>query len=246
MVKSLSSDDDSTFFLHSSGGMFVCIPNYYSDYSSRSRHASSVVTRDNNNASSNANTSQTATRTLLNHAAAVSNSSPTNSTPNNSTNSLTQSMTRSTSSAAMLMNKVNEKLKNNSRLAANINSNATKRDRSITESGGLLHCRNINDEHENRSSNKTCDQDNDSAINNESNHEGSVCTTHKALSSSMVANSNLTMSMMAASNLTRERSNTKSQHIQYLRLNETNYKIDVDASDVTSTNMNKSVSLWTF
>lgn len=42
VVKSLHSDEDPTFFIHSSGGMFLCLPNYYGNYStSRSRHTSS-------------------------------------------------------------------------------------------------------------------------------------------------------------------------------------------------------------
>jgi len=37
-----NSDEDPTFFIHSSGGMFVNLPNYYTNYyTSRSRHTSS-------------------------------------------------------------------------------------------------------------------------------------------------------------------------------------------------------------
>ncbi len=45
IVKTLHSDDDSSFFIHSSGGMFVCLPNYYANYyTSRSRHTSANST----------------------------------------------------------------------------------------------------------------------------------------------------------------------------------------------------------
>ncbi|CAF0810999.1 unnamed protein product [Brachionus calyciflorus] len=40
VVKNLFSDEDATFFIHASGGMFVYIPNYYNNYSNRSRHPS--------------------------------------------------------------------------------------------------------------------------------------------------------------------------------------------------------------
>lgn len=41
VVKSVFSEEDHTFFIHASGGMFVQIPNYYNNYSNRSRHPSS-------------------------------------------------------------------------------------------------------------------------------------------------------------------------------------------------------------
>ena len=45
MVKTAFSDEDPTFFIHSSGGMFVCLPNYYANYcTNRSRHTSSNST----------------------------------------------------------------------------------------------------------------------------------------------------------------------------------------------------------
>ena len=45
LFKSLYSDDDQMFFIHSSGGMFVCIPNYHAGYEqNRSRHTSSNST----------------------------------------------------------------------------------------------------------------------------------------------------------------------------------------------------------
>lgn len=40
IVKNLFTDEDATFFIHASGGMFVHIPNYYNNYSNRSRHPS--------------------------------------------------------------------------------------------------------------------------------------------------------------------------------------------------------------
>jgi hypothetical protein len=42
ITKQHNSDDDATFFIHSSGGMFVSIPNYYAHYTGRSRHPSAV------------------------------------------------------------------------------------------------------------------------------------------------------------------------------------------------------------
>lgn len=41
VVKSVFTEEDHTFFIHASGGMFVQIPNYYNNYSNRSRHPSS-------------------------------------------------------------------------------------------------------------------------------------------------------------------------------------------------------------
>lgn len=42
MLKTDYSEDDPSFFIHSSGGMFVCLPDYYTNYyTNRSRHTSS-------------------------------------------------------------------------------------------------------------------------------------------------------------------------------------------------------------
>jgi hypothetical protein len=49
IVKQLNSDEDPTFFIHCSGAMFVLIPNYYGNYTARSRHASSVSNNSNQN-----------------------------------------------------------------------------------------------------------------------------------------------------------------------------------------------------
>ncbi len=45
ITKQHNSDDDATFFIHSSGGMFVLIPNYYATYTGRSRHASQNIVK---------------------------------------------------------------------------------------------------------------------------------------------------------------------------------------------------------
>ena len=186
MVKSLLNDEDSTFFLHSSGGMFVCIPNYYNNYSSRSRHSSSANTT-----------------VITNGASLSSTSNSTNVTNTANNNSLVQSMTRSTSSATMILSKANEELLKK-RLLAN---NLSRRDRSITECGDR--------------------QGRDYADSGLTANESPLPPpkTNTSLSNSFVANSTLAANMSTANS--RERSNTKSQHIQYLRLNENNYLIDV-------------------
>lgn len=47
IVKQLNSDEDPIFFIHNCGAMFVLIPNYYGNYTARSRHASSVSNGSN-------------------------------------------------------------------------------------------------------------------------------------------------------------------------------------------------------
>ena len=43
IIKNHCSDDDSVFFIHSTGGMFSQIPHYYSIYCGRSRHPSTAT-----------------------------------------------------------------------------------------------------------------------------------------------------------------------------------------------------------
>ena len=47
IVKNVGSDEDPVLFIHSSGGMFVCIPNYYNSFSIRSRHTSANANSKN-------------------------------------------------------------------------------------------------------------------------------------------------------------------------------------------------------
>ena len=42
IIKQMHSDEDLSFFIHSSGAAFVLIPNYYANYKARSRHPSAV------------------------------------------------------------------------------------------------------------------------------------------------------------------------------------------------------------
>ncbi len=43
ITKQYNCDDDTTFFIHSSGGMFVMVPNYYGNLTGRSRHPSAAL-----------------------------------------------------------------------------------------------------------------------------------------------------------------------------------------------------------
>lgn len=61
ITKTFLIDEDLFFFVHSSGGMFVYIPNYYNNYSIRSRHTSS-----NMNTSHAGDSSSTKSSLILN------------------------------------------------------------------------------------------------------------------------------------------------------------------------------------
>lgn len=152
-VKTLPSDDDQTFFIHASGGMFVLIPNYYNQYSGRSRHSS-------------ANTNST----FL--------------------------------SSSIIINRNKEAL-----------DAEPKRDRLLTHTS-----ENSDDLNKLPTENGTSK----TVSSNSSNKTSFVAS----LNNSYVSNSNLNNALTSnssLSNMTRERSNTRSQHIHFLKLNENNY-----------------------
>ena len=160
MVKSLDSDDDPTFFIHSSGGMFVCLPNYYGNYyTSRSRHTSS-----------------------------------------NSTNSIT---TTTSSTVSKTLSRLNDLERNRS-----IDTNKLNED-------NLILSPPVNHLTDTKYTNSRSDlKVNSNGFNSPMSH---------SYTTSNATNTNMSSTSQTNGYTPRERSNTKSQHVQFLKLNEKNY-----------------------
>lgn len=80
ITKTFLSDEDPLFFIHSSGGMFVYIPNYYNNYSIRSRHTSANANAMNSSITTNNSNNSNAMTTTSPSTAVVTANSTTSST----------------------------------------------------------------------------------------------------------------------------------------------------------------------
>ncbi len=187
--------------------MFVCIPNYFNNYSTRSRHASAANQQStlNRQVSSSENSTYTTTATPATTPA---------QTLTNVSAVQQQQMTRSTSASSIRNTNSN---KQHFELLNNMLKNV-KRDRSITENG------------EKPSDLIMINRVTKYSINNDNSSNADLTTIKEAMSKNMslsnsyISGSNLTSNMPSSR---RERSNTKSTHIQYLKLIENNYSINI-------------------
>ena len=180
VVKTLHSDDDPTFFIHCSGGMFVCLPNYYTNFNtSRSRHGS---------ANSGHNFSTTAT-SMASKSTIFSKASEEFETPlsrNSESNDQTDKPGALHEEAVKILSTHHSHLINKSKTSSNSLSNSFVSSSTLTANCVI------------NSSSNTLNHNgyfNDSSL--QSLNGTSVSTIH-----------------------VRERSNTKSQHHQYLKLND--------------------------
>lgn len=166
------SDDykDQPFFLHSSGGMFVMISDYHNSDSMRSRHSSSATT----------------TNSVVTHKAGIKNA----------ISAVDATSTATTSSSSLVPQQLDF---SSSKRGRPILQHPNRRDRSITESGDLLHRLHVADD--------------------EQYGRTATAATINAPSSSYISSAS-SAAMLSSSSSGRDRSNTKSQPIQYFKLNE--------------------------
>lgn len=212
VVKTLLSDDDQTFFIHSSGGMFVLVPNYYANYMIRTQNNPSV--------------------SKLNQSGYSTAMKPSGSSGPQRQSSFFahQKMMQARDKDARSVNDVSEKLDN---ISANMIAGSPTSSSTYTDSGfaNSMLVKSSTEQQANK------------------NGGGANSSFNSSLSTSFVSSSNMVGGGgggggggAAAPAVTRERSHTKSQHIQFLKLNDAGY-LNNPSSSVDSTSEPKAHDL---